>query len=134
MMNAAKQFEAEDKKKKEEIEIRNQADTAIFTAEKMLKESGDKLDAADKQKIEEGVKGVKSTLSGENTDEIKKSMETLTETVYAATTKIYQKMQAEQTAQHQGDQPDGGSGPSSEEPEKKSDDNVVNADYKVKDE
>ncbi|MGB7994337.1 molecular chaperone DnaK [Methanoregula sp.] len=134
MMNAAKQFEAEDKKKKEEIEIRNQADTAIFTAEKMLKESGDKLDAADKQKIEEGVKGVKSTLSGENTDEIKKSMETLTEAVYAATTKIYQKMQAEQTAQHQGDQPDGGSGPSSEEPEKKSDDNVVNADYKVKDE
>jgi len=134
MMNSAKQFEAEDKKKKEEIEIRNQADTAIFTAEKMLKESGDKLDAADKQKIEEGVKGVKSTLSGENTDEIKKSMETLTETVYAATTKIYQKMQAEQTAQHQGDQPDGGSGPSSEEPEKKSDDNVVNADYKVKDE
>jgi molecular chaperone DnaK len=134
MMNSAKQFEAEDKKKKEEIEIRNQADTAIFTAEKMLKESGDKLDAADKQKIEEGVKGVKSTLSGENTDEIKKSMETLTEAVYAATTKIYQKMQAEQTAQHQGDQPDGGSGPSSEEPEKKSDDNVVNADYKVKDE
>ena len=114
MMNAAKQFEAEDKKKKK-LKIRNQADTAIFTAEKMLKESGDKLDAADKQKIEEGVKGVKSTLSGENTDEIKKSMETLTETVYAATTKIYQKMQAEQTAQHQGDQPDGGSGPSSKE-------------------
>jgi len=134
MMNAAKQFEAEDKKKKEEIEIRNQADTAIFTAEKMLKESGDKLDAADKQKIEEGVNGVKSNLSGENTDEIKKSMETLTEAVYAATTKIYQKMQAEQTAQQQGGQPDDSPGPSSEEPEKKSDDNVVNADYKVKDE
>ena len=42
MMNAAKQFEADDKKKREEIELRNQADTAVFTAEKMLKESGDK--------------------------------------------------------------------------------------------
>src|SRR5208283_1027457 len=60
MMKDAKQFEAEEKKKKEEIEIRNQADTAVFTAEKMLKESGDKIDAADKQKIEEGATAVKS--------------------------------------------------------------------------
>lgn len=51
MMDAAKQFEADDKKKREEIEIRNQADTATFTAEKMLKENGDKLDAADKTKV-----------------------------------------------------------------------------------
>ncbi len=134
MMNAAKQFEAEDKKKRDEIEIRNQADTAVFTAEKMIKESGDKLDAADKQKIEEGVTAAKTALSGDNPDEIKKSMETLTEAVYAATTKIYQKMQAEQTAQQPGSQPEGGSGPSASEPEKTSDDNVVNADYKVKDE
>ncbi|MFY9749417.1 MAG: molecular chaperone DnaK [Methanoregula sp.] len=134
MMNAAKQFEAEDKKKKEEIEVNNQADTAVFTAEKMLKESGDKLDTADRQKVEEGVTAVKSALGGDNPDEIKKSMETLTEAVYAATTRIYQKMQAEQTAQQQGAQPGGSDGPSSAEPEKKTDDNVVNADYKVKDE
>jgi len=134
MMNAAKQFEADDKKKREEIEVRNQADTAVFTAEKMLKENGDKLDAADKQKVEEGVAAVKTALSGDNPDEIKKAMETLTEAVYTATTKIYQKMQAEQTAHQQGEQPGGGAGPSSTEPEKKQDDNVVNADYKVKDE
>ena len=64
MMNAAKQFEADDKKKREEIEVRNQADTAVFTAEKMLKENGDKLDAADKQKVEDGVTAVKTALSG----------------------------------------------------------------------
>ena len=133
-MNAAKQFEADDKKKREEIEVRNQADTAVFTAEKMLKENGDKLDAADKQKVEDGVTAVKTALSGDNPDEIKKAMETLTEAVYAATTKIYQKMQAEQTAQQQGAQPGDNAGPSSAEPEKKQDDNVVNADYKVKDE
>ena len=96
MMDAAKQFEAEDKKKREEIELRNQADTAIFTAEKMLKESGDKLDAADKTKVEEGVAAVRKALGEDNLDEIKKSMESLTEAVYAATTKIYQKIQAEQ--------------------------------------
>ena len=118
MMNAAKQFEAEDKKKKEEIEVNNQADTAVFTAEKMLKESGDKLDTADRQKVEEGVTAVKSALGGDNPDEIKKSMETLTEAVYAATTRIYQKMQAEQTAQQQGAQPGGSDGPSSAEPGK----------------
>jgi molecular chaperone DnaK len=138
MMNAAKQFEADDKKKREEIEVRNQADTAVFTAEKMLKESGDKLEVADKQKVEEGVAAVKTALSTDNPEEIKKAMETLTESVYAATTKIYQKMQAENAAKQQGPQPDGsagaGAGPASEEPEKKQDDNVVNADYKVKDE
>ena len=131
MMDAAKQFEADDKKKREEIEIRNQADTAVFTAEKMLKESGDKLDSADKQKVEDGIVTVRKALSEDNTDAIKKDMESLTEAVYAATTKIYQKMQAEQAAK----QPEGGtSGTSSSGQEKKQDDNVVNADYKVKEE
>ncbi len=135
MMDAAKQFEADDKKKREEIELRNQADTAVFTAEKMLKESADKLEAADKTKVEEGIAAVRKALEGENLDDVKKSMETLTEAVYAATTKIYQKMQAEQASAQQqaggaGSGP--GSGPSEQEP--KNDDNVVNADYKVKDE
>ncbi len=98
MMDAAKQFEADDKKKRDEIELRNQADTAIFTAEKMLKESGDKLEAADKTKVEEGVAAVRKAVGEDNLDEIKKSMESLTEAVYAATTKIYQKIQAEQAS------------------------------------
>jgi Molecular chaperone len=139
MMDAAKQFEADDKKKRDEIEIRNQADTAVFTAEKMLKESGDKLEADDKKKVEDGVAEVRKVLAAENIDDIKKAMETLTEAVYAATTKIYQKMQAENAAKQQGAAGGAGgaagAGPQQEpEPEKKQDDNVVNADYKVKDE
>jgi molecular chaperone DnaK len=130
MMDAAKQFEAEDKTKREEIELRNQADTAIFTAEKMVKESGDKLEPADKQKIEEAVAAAKKALSEENLDEIKKSMETLTEAVYAVTTKLYQKVQADQAAQQQA----GATGGDAPEQDTKSDDNVVNADYKVKEE
>jgi len=128
MMDAAKQFEADDKKKREEIEIHNQADTAVFTAEKMIKESGDKLDAEDKTKIEEGITAVKNVLSSDNTDEIKKAMESLTEAVYAATTKLYQKVQADQAAQQ------GATGPAPGQEEAKQDDNVVNADYKVKEE
>ena len=128
MMDAAKQFEAEDKKKRDEIELHNQADTAVFTAEKMLKESGEKLETADKQKVEEGIAAVKKALADDNLDEIKKTMETLTESVYAATTKLYQKMQADQAAQQQ--QAGGaGAGP---QPEKNTDDNVVDADFNVK--
>jgi len=128
MMNAAKQFEAEDKIKREEIELHNQADTAIFTAEKMVKESGEKLETADKLKVEEGIAAAKKALSDDNLDEIKKTMEALTESVYSATTKLYQKMQAEQASQQQ---PGAGAAP---EPDKNTDDNVVNADYNVKEE
>jgi len=130
MMDAAKMFESEDKQKRDEIELHNQADTAVFTAEKMLKESGDKLEAEDKQKVEESVAAVKKALGDENLDEIKKSMEALTEAVYAVTTKIYQKVQAEQAAAQQSP-PDAGPQPDAES---KDDDNVVNADYKVKEE
>ncbi|MDD1689279.1 MAG: molecular chaperone DnaK [Methanoregula sp.] len=129
-MESAKQFEEEDKKKRDEIELRNQADTAVFMAEKMLKESGDKIDTEDKTKIEDGIAAIKKALPEDNLDEIKKAMESLTESVYAATTKIYQKAQAEQAAQQP---PGSGAGPAPEQ-EQKTDDNVVNADYKVKEE
>jgi molecular chaperone DnaK len=128
MMDAAKQFEAEDKKKRDEIELHNQADTAIFTAEKMLKESGDKLETADKLKVEEGIAAARTALADDNLDEIKKTMEALTESVYAATTKIYQKIQAEQASQQQA-----GAG-AAPQPDKNTDDNVVNADFNVKEE
>jgi molecular chaperone DnaK len=128
MMDAAKQFEADDKQKREEIELHNQADTAIFTAEKMLKESGDKLESEDKQKVEEGVAELRKALSEDKLEDIKKAMETLTESVYAATTKIYQKMQTEQASQQQG-----GAGTEPHH-EKQPDDNVVNADFNVKEE
>jgi len=128
MMDAAKKFEDEDKKKRDEIELHNQAETAIFMAEKMLKESGDKLEPADKQKVEEGVAEVKKALTEDNPESIKKTMEELTESVYSATTKLYQKMQADQAAQQQA-----GTGASPGQ-DKQPEDNVVNADYNVKEE
>jgi chaperone protein DnaK len=127
MVNDAKSFEDDDKKKRDEIEVRNMADSAIFAAEKMLKESADKIEPADREKIEAGVSGVRTALESDNSEEIKKQMEALTEAVYSVTTKIYQKVQAEQQAQ-------AASAGAESEPPGKQDDNVMDADYKVKDE
>ncbi|NYT06569.1 MAG: Hsp70 family protein, partial [Methanomicrobiales archaeon] len=122
MVNKAKQFEEEDKKKREEIEIRNNADTAIFTAEKLLKESKEKIETAEAEKIEQGIAALKKALEADDSELIKKEMEVLTEAVFAATTKIYQQAQAEAQAHKAGEQ---------ESP--KTDDTVVDADFEVKD-
>ncbi|NYT06838.1 MAG: molecular chaperone DnaK [Methanomicrobiales archaeon] len=124
MVDAAKQFESEDKTKREEIELRNLADSAVFNAEKMLKESGDKMEPADREKIQGGVDAVRKALEEDNTEAIRKEMEALTEAVYGVTTKLYQKVQAEQQAKA-GEEPGTAAG---------KDDTVVDADYTMKDE
>jgi len=129
-MNDAKKFEEEDKKKRDEIELRNQADMTVFSAEKMLKENAEKLEPADKTKIEEGIEAVKKTLPGDNLDDIRKAMDALTEGVYAATTKFDQKIQEEQMAKQQ----TAGATSDTRSSEKKQNDDVVNADFKVKEE
>jgi molecular chaperone DnaK len=103
---------------------------AVFSAERMLKESADGVEPADRTKIEEGIAAVKSGLENDKPDDIKKAMDALTEAVYTVTAGLYQKAQAEQAAQRQaaGTSQDPGSD------NKKQDDSVVNADYKVKEE
>jgi len=125
MVNESKSFEEEDKKKKEEIELRNLADSAVFNAEKMIKDSWDSMEPADREKIQAGIESVRSALQSDNSDEIKKQMEVLTEAVYAVTTKIYQKVQAERQAAEAAGGGKGG---------KEKDDTVVDADYSMKDE
>lgn len=128
MVENAKQYEDEDKKKKEEIELRNMADTAIFSAEKMLKENADKIEPADREKVESGIQAVRKALEEDTSDGIRAGMEGLTESVYSITTKIYQKAQEERQAA------EAGKGPASGPSETPNDDNVVDADFKVKDE
>lgn len=131
MTEDAKKFEAEDAKKKEEIELRNNADIALFSAEKMIKEQAAHIEPADKEKVETGVSELRKALEADNSDEINAKMESLTEAVYSITTKIYQKVQAERQAKEaEAGQAGAGSGGS---PEGKNE-NVVDADYKVKDE
>jgi molecular chaperone DnaK len=119
MMNDAKKFEADDLKKREEIDLRNTADTAVFTAERALKEAKDSIEVAEREKIESAIADLKKALEGDDLDAIKQKMDALTEAVYAVTTKMYQQAQ-QQAAQQKA------------EGAAKKDDTVVDADYEVK--
>ncbi len=123
MVNKAKQYEEEDKQNREEIEIRNTADTAVFSAEKLLRESSDKVSEDEKKKIEDAAEEVKKALESDDTEAIKTATESLTEAVYAVTVKLYQEAAAKAQAE-------GGAEPTSTSA---SEDDVVDAEYEVKD-
>ena len=118
----AEKYASEDRKRKEEVEARNQADQLVYTTEKTVKEMEGKLDPADKENIEKAVADVRKTLEGDDTEMIKKATEHLTEVSYAAFGKVYQQAAQEQQAQQQG------GGTAADAPQ---DDNVVDADYEV---
>mgnify|MGYP001809939308 CR=1 FL=1 len=77
MQKEAELHAEEDKKKKEQVEIKNQADAVIFTTEKMIKESGDKMKPEDKTELESKVADLKKAKEGDNLEEMKKNMEAL---------------------------------------------------------
>jgi molecular chaperone DnaK len=90
----------EDKKKKENIETKNQADAVVFQTEKLIKESGDKMKEEDKKELETKLSELKKVKDTENFDEIKKKMEELNEIAQKIGTAMYQQQaQAEQQAQ-----------------------------------
>ncbi len=86
----AEQFAAEDKKKKEEIDTRNNADSLVYQSEKSIKELGDKIEEADKAAIEAEIEKVKEALKGTDTEAIKKAAEALSAKFYEVSAKIYQ--------------------------------------------
>jgi molecular chaperone DnaK len=134
MVKEAERFADEDKKRKEKVEIRNQADTLAYTAEKTLKETGDKIDKNLKEKIEKEIANLKEVLKSEDTIKIKKGMEDLTKVLYEASTQIYQQAgqkYQQESQQHQQQQEKGGNG---SKKEKKDDSDTIDAEYKVVDE
>ena len=128
MKQEAKEHESEDKKKKELIEARNQLDSFVYATEKAVKEYGDKVSDDEKKKINEAVEAAKKALEGEDADAIKKAQEELQKASHKLSEEIYKDAQAKAQADQQagGSQEAGG--------EKKSDEDVVDADYKVDDE
>lgn len=118
----AEQYAGEDKKRKEDVEQRNHADSLVYQTEKTMKDLGDKIGADDKSRIESEVANVKKALEGSDSAVIKSATEKLTEVSYEVFGKIYQ-----QSAPNQGQAgpQDAGSAPH--------DDNVVDADYEVVD-
>ena len=86
----AEMFAAEDAKRKEEVDTRNQADQMVYQTEKILGESGDKLDPADKSEVESKLSALKTALSGTDTAAIKSATEALTQAYYKVSEKMYQ--------------------------------------------
>ena len=118
----AEQFAEQDKKRKEEVETLNHADSLIYETEKTLRENGDKLSDEDKNAVQTEIDAFKKVREGNNADEIKNAMEGFTQKVYAVFGKLYQ-----QQAGSQGD-PMNGAGPQAGS---MNDDGSVNADGSV---
>lgn len=128
MVQDAEKHAEEDKKKKEEVEAKNNADHMIYQTEKLLKESGDKLQPSDKSEIESKVSALKSAIESNNTDNIKK----FTDELQASWSK------ASETLYKQGQQAGGQSEQQSQANETtedtgRKDESVVDADYEVVD-
>ena len=125
----AEQFAEEDKKLKEKIELKNQADTLIYSVEKTLKESGDKISEEEKTEIDENIKDLKKALEGDNAENIKAGIEKLTASSHKMAEEIYKKATAE--TQQQETAKEGEESKQSETEEKKDEEKVVDADYEV---
>ena len=89
MMKEAESHADEDKKRKEEIEVRNRADQAVYAAERLVKDTGDKLTAADKQAVEEAMEGVKKANEGTDPAAIQKALDQLTAAQHKAAESLY---------------------------------------------
>ena len=86
----AEMYAAEDAKRKEEVDVRNQGDQMVYQTEKTLSEMGDKLDSSDKAEVESKLNALKSALTGTDTASIKAATEELTQAFYKISEKLYQ--------------------------------------------
>ena len=129
MVREAEQFAEQDRKAKEEAEVRNTADSLIYTTEKTLSEVGDKLPADLKGRIQGSLEELKKTTKEGTVEEIKAKTEALTKVVQEAGAEIYKQAQAQQAQQQASQQPPPPPGGEQEQGKK-----TVDAEYKVVDE
>ena len=125
----AEQFAEEDKKRREEVDTKNNAENLCYTAEKLVSDSGDKLQDADKNEINTKVAALRETLKTGTVDQIKSGMDDLQKAVYAASEKLYQQ-QAPQGGQPGQQPPYQGGNPGDNGGNNGGDGNVYDADYK----
>lgn len=126
----AERFAEEDKKRKESIEVKNNADQLAYQTEKQLEELGDKISADDKAKITAKLDALKAVKDGEDLEAIKKATEELTQEFYAISSKMYADAQGAAGAQGAGFDPNNMGGNANAGAAH--DDNVVDADFEVK--
>ena len=139
MIKQAEEFGEQDKKKREEIEIKNQADTLAYSVERSLKDFGDKVSQDDRLNIERKLTDLKEALKGTDAEKIKKSMDELATASHKLAEEVYKQAQAKQAKPGQrgaGDAGTAGPGASDagagEEPKKKDGEDVIDAEFKEK--
>ena len=115
MIRDAESHAEDDKRRREEAEVRNSADTLVYQTEKLLHDQGDKFNGDEKEKVENGLKNLKEALSGDDIERIKDATDSLVSSSHSFTQRLYEEASAssESTA-----------GPSAQAP---SDDEVVDA-------
>ena len=122
-VKAAEQFAEEDKKRREEVETKNSAENLCYQAEKLVNESGDKLEEADKTEVNNKVAALKTTMQNGTVEEIKSGMDELQKAIYAVSEKLYKA-----SAPQQGEQAAPGANPQQGGQNPNGD--VYDADYK----
>jgi molecular chaperone DnaK len=143
MVKEAEQYAEEDKKKKEEVEVHNTANTVVYATEKSLKEHGDKISADEKAKIEKELETLKKTIESKDAEKIKAQMEVVQKASHKLAEEVYKETAQQQaqgggaTGQQQGaggdqgqQQAQGDQAGASQESDKK-DDDVIDADFKA---
>ena len=119
----AEKYEAEDKKRREEIDHKNEAENLCYSVEKLIGDSGDKIDSQDKTDLNAKVAALRSAISANNADDIKSKSEELQKAMYAVSEKLYKNAAPQQTAQQGQPQNPG-------QPGTGADGNVYNAEYR----
>ena len=136
MTKEAESHAAEDKKKREVVDLKNQADQLIYSTEKTLKEHGEKVSGETRGKIESAVNNLKEAVKGENADAIRKAIENLGTAGQELGKVLYEEAAKKQAASAP---PPGGTGqqgspPPEGEVKRKGGDDVIDAEFEAKDE
>lgn len=135
MIKEAEQFAEQDRKKKEEAETRNEADSLIYTTNKTIKDLGDKIDKSQKERLEKAVKELQEVLGSKDIGQIKSKIESLKNVLQEVSTMVYQQVAQEQAAKQakasRAETAEAKTAGSSSEGKKEK---VIDADYRVVDE
>jgi molecular chaperone DnaK len=132
MVKEAEQHSEEDKKRLEKIELKHKAETLTYQAEKVVKDLADKADSKLKMKVEEETANLKKAIESENEADMTKGIENLTNALSDLSKDVYSKVGAQQAQQQPGAE-NAQAGAGSEKKEEPKDDDVIDAEYKVKD-
>jgi molecular chaperone DnaK len=131
MVKQAQEYADQDKRTKEKAETTNKADNLAYSAEKTLKDLAGKIDASQKQKIETAIKDLKESIKTEDEKDIQQKMDTLTSALHEISAKVYQES-AKQGEQQPSPPPGGEEKKRKEKKGEGGEDDIIDADYEVK--